>query len=81
MIVADKVVAEAGQPVTVLLEADGASAHWQVVGCIDGGCLVRDDYGSRSCSAILAWVDCDDLVARTRKRHLELTSDPGKESL
>jgi hypothetical protein len=80
VIVADKVVSDGGTPVTVLLEADLAGARWHVVGCIGGGSLVRDDFGDRSCSAILAWVDCADLVARTRKRHLELTSDPGKEA-
>jgi len=81
MIVADKVVSEGGVPVTVLLEADLAGARWSVLGCIDQACLVRDDYGSRSCSAILAWVNCADLVARTRNRHLELSSNPGKEAV
>lgn len=80
MIVADKVVTEGGQPVTVLLEADLAGARWHVVGCINQASLVRDDYGGASCSAIIAWVECADLVARTRKRHLELTSDPAGSS-
>jgi hypothetical protein len=81
VIVADKVVSEGGVPVTVLLEADLPGSRWSVLGCIDHACLVRDDFGSASCSAILAWVDCADLVARTRKRHLDPSSDPGKEAL
>lgn len=77
MIVADKLVGDPPDQVRVALDLDLPRNHWTVLLCIGDTPILTESYGRRSPAAITDWVNCDDLVARARVRHRQLTENEG----